>query len=105
MLGCNAVRAAFTSVISRSCRIRDRDVEIVRLLSTACNVRQSDVPHDPPDPHDPRNATISLASPVFGVWGANTGVGKTLISAGLASAFQQQQVPATVIAAWQVYAL
>ena len=67
----------------------------MRLISTGCGVQHTDVVHDPHgrhDPHHPLNTTISLASPVFGVWGANTGVGKTLISAGLASAFLQQQV-------------
>ena len=92
MLGYATLRAAATSLVTRSCGIRSCDVRIVRLLSGGRNLHQGHAPHDPYDPHDPRNASVSLASPVFGVWGANTGVGKTLISAGLANAFLQQQV-------------
>lgn len=74
----------------RSCRITHVDTKVLRWLSTGSAGVQNGAQHDP---HDPRNTTVSLASPVFGVWGANTGVGKTLISAGLANAFARQQVP------------
>jgi hypothetical protein len=92
MLGYATLRATATSLVTRACRVRSCDVRIVRLLSSRPDVHQGDAPHNAHDPHDPRNASVSLASPVFGVWGANTGVGKTLISAGLANAFLQQQV-------------
>ena len=44
------------------------------------------------DAHDPKHTTVSLEHPTFTVWGANTGIGKTLISAGLARAFAQEKV-------------
>lgn len=84
--------------------MRTSDVRIVRLLSSGPDLHQGDVPHDAHDTHDPRNASVSLASPVFGVWGSNTGVGKTLISAGLANAFLQQQVLLKRIMALQLLA-
>ena len=39
-----------------------------------------------------RSANISLAVPSFVVWGANTGVGKTLLSAALAHEATAQKV-------------
>ena len=92
MLGYATLRAAATSLVTRACRVLICDVRIVRLLSSGPDLHQGNAPHDAHDPHDPHNASVSLASPVFGVWGSNTGVGKTLISAGLANAFLQQQV-------------
>lgn len=93
MLAIASIASALSAGGSRSCRIRWHDISLVRHLSTSSGLRQEDAQHDP---HDPRNTTVSLSSPVFGVWGANTGVGKTLISAGLASAFARQQVPTTL---------
>ena len=48
--------------------------------SAAALARPSPHPHPPPPP------TLSLAHPAFAVWGADTDVGKTLVSAGIASA-------------------
>ena len=55
-----------------------------------------------PSDFPPTNAALSLASPCFTIWGANTGVGKTLFSAGLihaaataAASTQKQQQPTT----------
>ena len=42
---------------------------------------------------DARSEHISLALPTFMVWGANTGVGKTLISAALAREASLKEVP------------
>lgn len=38
------------------------------------------------------NGRLPLAFPTVCIWGANTGVGKTLVSAGLARAAAAQQV-------------
>lgn len=40
-----------------------------------------------------RSEHVSLALPTFMVWGANTGVGKTLISAALAREASSKEVP------------
>lgn len=37
-------------------------------------------------------AGLSLRSPTYMIWGANTGVGKTLVAAGLASAVRRSRV-------------
>ena len=43
-------------------------------------------------PQAPRVPPVSLQVPTYCIWGANTGVGKTLISAGLARASVADQV-------------
>ena len=42
--------------------------------------------------HGPDDRAVSLAFPTFMVWGANTDVGKTLVSAGLAAAAARAKV-------------
>ena len=39
------------------------------------------------------SGNVSLETPAFCVWGANTGVGKTLVSAGLAQASRRRHTP------------
>jgi hypothetical protein len=65
-------------------------------LQAAFQRRQASSQHERRDnrgaQEPPRVPPISLQVPTYCIWGANTGVGKTLISAGLARAAVANQV-------------
>lgn len=91
MLRIAALGAAASASISKPCRAAHGQFAFParHFSSTDQHEAHESLTHDQ---HDPRNTTVSLNHPIFTVWGANTGVGKTLVSAGLAAAFARQQV-------------
>ena len=69
----------------RSQRSGSDPVRRLHASSAASSAQQDDA-------HGRDDRAVSLAFPTFMVWGANTDVGKTLVSAGLAAAAARAQV-------------
>ena len=75
----HAANAFAIQSAQHSQRLGGHCIPSLRSISTAVTAQQH-------AQHDSDDRAVSLAFPTFVVWGANTDVGKTLVSAGLAAA-------------------
>ena len=82
-------RATLRAALRSACRPRVVHLRWQGVVSCAAGGRAAGVEEEAP--------ATDAAHPTFMVWGANTGVGKTLVSAGLAAAAFRDKVPCTIV--------
>jgi hypothetical protein len=70
----------------------DRNAPLQILFAKLQSAAASTLPADSQAAPAPAPEALSLELPTYMVWGSNTGVGKTLVSAGLAASAASERV-------------